>query len=339
MVKPGYKPIIAPLDPNGPLRRAQDLLARKRRDPDSVRFSLPQCEALLARAEEIADEFPSSPVSPALAVLQLLHSPTTILADRSLWPNADDIARSAMRVTASYRHWITERARDAGGVWEDALRQQRVLGASATREAKAMQWLLTHAAMPFPVGRDCGELGARLPANAVRGLMPFPGDVRAALIVTERVGDTDLTLFFLADFMPFEIGMAGERIEGGTTLVITGEVRRIVRGDPDAKDVQALTTSAREWWAELGGKPLSRGRGRPKGDVIWTPGDVWDRLVEYKSLPYESRRRSNEVPLLREFLGYIGMHRNTWNDLKNEWGWTWKGLLESVYGEKNKPSQ
>jgi len=328
MVKPGYKPIISSLDPNGPLRRAHDLLERKRRDPDSVRFSLEQCQALVERAERMADDFHSCPVSPA--VLRLLHSPTTILADRSLWPNADDIARSAIGATASYRHWIIDRANEAGGAWEDALQQQRVLAATATPEAEALRWLLTHATMPFPVGRDCDEVAPCLLASPAQRLMPFSGDVHAALIVSDRVGDTDLTLFFLADFVPFEIGMAGERIETGTTLVATGEMRRIVRGDPDDEDVQAFTSSAREWWGELARKPLSRSRGRPKGDGMWTPDAVWGRAVDFVNSTDPRTRRQDKPPLLGDFLPHIGMNPKTWNTFKKQRGWTWETLRDAA---------
>lgn len=113
------------------------LLERKRADSAGLPHSVEHYEELIERTAQHETATLSCTVS--LAVLRLLHSSTTTLADRAMWPKVSDIAQSEIRTTVSYQPWIKRRARDAGGPWAVALKWRPEYGPPSTPDSKALQ--------------------------------------------------------------------------------------------------------------------------------------------------------------------------------------------------------
>lgn len=83
------------------------------------------------------------------------------------------------------------------------------------------------------------------PASAGRALMPFPGDVHAALIVS---AGEDVTVFFVVHSAPFETMIEGEYLGLPDQWVAKGEVLSLIN------DSQMVTRTGRcSTWRANGG--------------------------------------------------------------------------------------
>lgn len=337
---PRYHPRdeLVPMDVDGALARARDLLASTRANPDAVPLTLDQCKAHVAHMEAMKARQDRGPNE---RIFRLLETPGDVLSDPAQWPNADDLGEAGIRATDAYRTWLLERARLAGGQWEDAARWVRVRGTSRQDDphTRALQWLLRHATtMPFPVGTSCPELRDGYPATAARELMPFHDDGYAALVVPLTAGDSRVTLFFMARRVRYEVLLEGEWLPkpepgddaelGLPVWVIDGNEVRVIRPIPRVH--LEMIRNARTWWKTLAGLPI--GRGRPKGNRDRSPRQMFDALIEYK------QTHGVIPPTLEQFLDYAladllpNARRTIWRRLSRDWEMSWPGLRHGIYG-------
>ncbi len=323
---------LVPMDVDAALARARDHLASTRSNPDALPLTRNQCTAHVAHMEALKAQQERGPNE---RIFRLLETPGDVLSDSEQWPSADDLGDAGVQATDAYRTWLLERTTLAGGQWEDAARWLRVRDTSRQDDphTRALQWLLRHATMPFPVGTSCPELRDGYPATTARELMPFDDDGYAALVVPLLASDRRSTLFFMARQVRYEVLLEGEWLPqpgpgdvaepGLPVWVIDGHEVRVI--PPIPRVHLEMIRNARTWWKTLAGLRIEPGR--PKGSRERTARDVIDKLRAYKAL-------HGPIPPSRdEFLAdCVGIEPTQWQRLKDDWAIDWRDLREAVYG-------
>ena len=378
---PRYQARLEPIDPAGALDRLREELERARQCPDDAKYSEAQLLAVIERLE--AQQRESVPVSKA--VTALLADPAGVLADRERWPSLDDLATATDLLTTNYLEWLRERAIAVGGAWEQVFHRSHGWGAPMNPEAcewigepehtadgieklllrrnpgyddaplnpeaQALEWMARHVRRPYAVGKGCPELADGFPAAALRDLLPFDGNVHAALILPVTVGSTRMDLFFVVERQERQTMLAGEWMPLPDGWGTAGVVRPwMVAGEPYAPGVEAVWNAACGWWGELSGNPVKRGRGRPAGSGGYRAfGDFLAALREYRDT-ISSERPSSINALYKVAKGAEGAEakerfiNETWvispdtleRFLYDEWKVGWPEMVDMVYGPTNR---
>ncbi len=324
---------LMPMDVDDAAWRAHNLLAATTADPNAVNYSREQLEELIARMEAFQGRREPAPNE---RMARMLKRPADVLSDRAQWPRTDDLGSVAAQTTGMYRAWILGRAMRAGGGWEAAARWSPIHGAPLKddRHTIALQWLLKHASMPYPVGKACPEFADGFPSAAARELMPFDDDVHAALVLPLPAGERTVMLFFMAVRGHQEVLLEGE----WGPLPVPDEDEDEKPGFPvwiiDGKDVRSIPPRprkcgnvmqrARSWWKSMAGLPIRSGR--PPGSRTRIPRQLIDALIAYKA------EHGPFPPSCENFLEYVGIERTQWQRLIDDWDITWVVLRKAIYG-------
>lgn len=235
-----YLPRLIPVDPDGARQRIADLLEQAGHDPGSVPYGVDALEAVAASLATINDKHDEEP-------------------ERE-----------------TYLNWLALRAREHGGTWAEALQfQDDGLPTWDQSERIAWQWIRGHAAMPFPVGRKCLELGEGMPAEALRELMPLEGHEYAFAV--EPIGERGGALLFMGK--PVQRRYFDARDIGAEPVLVPDGARVEVMPVPQRSIPTATQTEARQRWREANGLPVRAGR--HPGPSYWTLGRIVASLLEY----------------------------------------------------------
>jgi len=328
---------LVPIDVDAALASAHDRLALKRANPDAVKHTLKQCEAVVVRLEAMRARQERGPNE---RIVRLLETPVVVLSDRVHWPNADDLSEAGVQATAAYGAWLVERARQVGGPWEAAARWSPENGPPGEndRHARALLWLLRHATVSFPVGASCLELADGYPAAAARELMPFDDDAHAAIVLAVPSDDRDVTFFFMARQERYELLFEGEWLPGPDpdgdaepglpVWVIDGTDVRTT--PPRPRGFRDTRRDARRWWKSMAGLRIEPGH--PKGRRDRTSRQMIDALIAYKA------QHGPTPPPLKQFLDHAladreeSSRRTTWRRLSRDCKLSWQVMRREVYG-------
>ena len=268
-------------------------------------------------------------------VVRLLADPQAMVGvgkDRTQWPTADDLEAGADLLRRVWAAWLAERARQVGGDWTDPHSRQ-------SSYLKAVQeW-----PAPFPIGRDCLEWDCG-PFGALRELVPFDGDLHAAVILPETINGRPNVWFLLVEPVPVYtiavnrpvspgIEARGERMEDlPDQWAYCGKLARTVDGKARAR------CRATPWVRWLAGKTVREGQARmERWDMdgrVWTPGRMGEALLQFRM------EHGPQAPKLHQFLSFLAERsdfphhesgKNKWDRLSDEWRISWADLSGWVY--------
>lgn len=298
---PNLTPNLMPINPDAARDRALALLARKRSDPESVPYTLAQCEALYQahkeRAERQAEEARMLGEERTLWA-GAREDPLAFFADRKRWP----------------AHISTEEAQAQTFFWASRL------SLKGTSERAGVVGALHYPnEWPLPVGRRAlqqhaddirrrGMEGYYGQPMALYDAMPFDGDERAGWILETRIGQALVECFGL-------IAIDEASAAGDEGYAIERMAFRILANGVPPSGVHELCANVHGWWSSLAGMPFRPGR---------PPGTTYHNLADYEQRFRDATSTLGRPPRsVKEFGDVTGLSPDTVKRNLKRWGTSW----------------
>lgn len=185
---------------------------------------------------------------------------------------------------------------------------------------------------PLPIGTRalemeaaCGAFSSEAEPIRLANLMPFDGWVWAALIITYKAAETEITFF--ACVAPEDIEEARTT---GKASFIPQRPRFLVRGDqPTEASIENFAQNTARWWTDFDSGELTTGR--PRGSV---DRDLrWYRMKLWEYSDHAAQRR--EKPTQLGFLAFAGLDRSTLKRNLKAWNsWPWGVFVTDALEER-----